>query len=305
MSILPAASPFPADPFLERRGAMRVAEDWAHAAMIDPATRFLCARGTTHLMQLGPTATIAFVDAQHAGLSKLDESQLVLLGWFRGNRCVLVELPSDGPDAPPPGTRYEELRPLLPLLHEDEARLLAYCRALLVWRARHRHCGVCGAPTAPRSAGHVLVCSRESCGASFFPRIDPAVIVLVTDGPLALLGRQATWPAGRYSALAGFVEPGESLEEAVAREVEEETGVRVVRAHYFASQPWPFPASLMLGFHATAARGPLRLDDELEDARWFRSDELRAAPDGLLPPPHTIARRLIEEWLRRGAGAPP
>ena len=303
MSILPAASTFPAEPFLERRGAMRVAGDWAHAALLDPATRFLLARGTTHLMQLEPAATIAFVDAQHADLANIDESRLILLGWFRGNRCVLVELPGDGADAPPPGTRYEELRPLLGLLQEDEARLLAYSRALLVWRERHRYCGVCGAATTPRSAGHVLVCTRASCGASFFPRIDPAVIVLVTDGPLALLGRQASWPPGRYSALAGFVEPGESLEEAVAREVEEETGVRVVSARYFASQPWPFPASLMLGFHATGARGALRLDDELEDARWFRSDELRAAPDGLLPPRHTIARRLIEEWLRHEDGA--
>jgi NAD+ diphosphatase len=305
MSILSAAATFPTDAFLERRGAMRVAEDWARAAMVDPATRFLLARGTTHLMHIEPPGTIAFVDVHYPRLANLDESQLVLLGWFRGNRCVLVDLPADGQEVPPPDTRYEELRPLLPLLHEDEARLLAYCRALLVWRARQRHCGVCGAPTAPHSAGHVLVCTRESCGASFFPRIDPAVIVLVTDGPLALLGRQATWPAGRYSALAGFVEPGESLEEAVVREVEEETGTRVGSAHYFASQPWPFPASLMLGFHATARRGPLRLDDELEDARWFTTEELRSAPDGLLPPRHTIARRLIEEWLRREGRASP
>jgi NAD+ diphosphatase len=305
MSMLPAAGPFPGDSFLERRSAMRVAQDWARSAMLDPATRFLLARGTTHLMQIEPPGAIAFVDAQYPGLANLHESQLVLLGWFRGDRCVLVELPADGPDRPPPGTHYEELRPLLPLLHEDEARLLAYCRALLVWRARHRHCGVCGAPTAPRSAGHVMVCTRVSCGASFFPRIDPAVIVLVTDGALALLGRQAAWPTGRYSALAGFVEPGESLEEAVAREVEEETGVRVGAPRYYASQPWPFPASLMLGFHATATGGSLRLDEELEDARWFTCEELRAAPDGLLPPRHTIARRLIEEWLRLPGRAAP
>ena len=303
MSIVPAAGPFPTDSFLARRGAMRMAPGWASTAMADPGTRYLLARGTVHLMQSQPAGTIAFLDAQYPGIAALDESHLILLGWFRGNRCVLVDLPSDQTVTPPPDTRYEELRPLLPLLHEDEARLLAYCRALLVWRARQRYCGVCGAPTAPRSAGHMLACTRDSCGASFFPRIDPAVIVLVTDGPIALLGRQAAWPAGRYSALAGFVEPGESLEEAVAREVEEETGVRIGSTHYFASQPWPFPASLMLGFHATAARGPLRLDDELEDARWFTSEELRSAPDGLLPPAHTIARRLIEEWLRRGNGS--
>jgi NAD+ diphosphatase len=305
MSTVPAAGPIPADPFLDRRVATRMAQDWARAAMDDPGTRFLLARGTSHLMQSQPAGTLAFVDARYPGLASVDQSQLVLLGWFRGHRCVLVDLPADAPLTPPPDTRFEELRPLLPLLHEDEARLLAYCRALLVWRARQRYCGVCGAPTTPRSAGHMLACTRDSCGASFFPRIDPAVIVLVTDGPMALLGRQAAWPAGRYSALAGFVEPGESLEEAVAREVEEETGVRVGSTHYCASQPWPFPASLMLGFHATAALGPLRLDDELEDARWFTSEELRAAPDELLPPRHTIARRLIEEWLRLAGRAPP
>jgi NAD+ diphosphatase len=282
---------------------MRVAQDWARSAMADPQTHFLLARGTTHLMRIEPAGTIAVVDARYPGLASVDESQLVLLGWFRGRRCVLVDLSLDEQVTTPPGTRYEELRPLLPLLHEDEARLLAYCRALLVWRSRHRYCGVCGASTAPQSAGHVLACTRELCNATFFPRIDPAVIVLVTDGALALLGRQATWPAGRYSALAGFVEPGESLEEAVAREVEEETGVRTGVAHYYASQPWPFPASLMLGFHATATRGPLRLDQELEDARWFTSEELRSAPDGMLPPRHTIARRLIEEWLRRESRA--
>jgi NAD+ diphosphatase len=304
MSFVPAADPFPADSILDRRGEMRVAQDWARAAMADPGTRFLLACGTSHLMRIDPTGTIAFVDAAYPGLASLDESHLILLGWFRGNRCVLVDLPVDAEIPKPPDTRFEELRPLLPLLHEDEAQLLAYCRALLVWRARQRYCGVCGAPTAPHSAGHVLLCSREGCGTSFFPRIDPAVIVLVADGALALLGRQAAWPAGRYSALAGFVEPGESLEEAVAREVEEETGVRISGAHYFASQPWPFPASLMLGFHATAAHGPVRLDDELEDARWFTSEELRSAPDGLLPPRHTIARQLIEEWLRRAGAAP-
>jgi NAD+ diphosphatase len=245
MSTVPAAGPIPADPFLDRRVATRMAQDWARAAMDDPGTRFLLARGTSHLMQSQPAGTLAFVDARYPGLASVDQSQLVLLGWFRGHRCVLVDLPADAPLTPPPDTRFEELRPLLPLLHEDEARLLAYCRALLVWRARQRYCGVCGAPTTPRSAGHMLACTRDSCGASFFPRIDPAVIVLVTDGPMALLGRQAAWPAGRYSALAGFVEPGESLEEAVAREVEEETGVRVGSTHYCASQPWPFPASLI------------------------------------------------------------
>jgi NAD+ diphosphatase len=195
-----------------------------------------------------------------------------------------------------PGASFEELRALVPLLPEDQAQLLIYARALLVWRARHCHCGVCGAPTTARSAGHVLVCTR--CGTEFFPRIDPAIIVLVSDTRRALLGRQRSWAPGRYSALAGFVEAGESLEEAVGREVEEETGVQVGWVRYFASQPWPFPASLMLGFHAHAREAPVRLDGELEDARWFELEQLRSADETLLPPPHTIARRLIEAWIQ-------
>jgi len=187
------------------------------------------------------------------------------------------------------------------MLPEDQAQLLVYARALLLWRSRARHCGVCGAPTAARSAGHVLTCTR--CGTDFFPRIDPAIIVLVSDASRALLGRQSSWAPGRYSALAGFVEAGESLEEAVVREVHEETGARVTWVRYFASQPWPFPASLMLGFHARARAAQIKLDGELEDARWFELEQLRSAPEGLLPPPHTIARRLIEAWVEEQSGA--
>jgi NAD+ diphosphatase len=141
-------------------------------------------------------------------------------------------------------------------------------------------------------------CTRE--GTEFFPRIDPAIIVLVSDGERALLGRQSSWPQGRYSTLAGFVEPGESLEDAVAREVQEETGVRVRQARYHSSQPWPFPSSLMLGFHASAAPGsPVAVTQELEDARWFTREEVRAGSI-LLPPPHAIAHRLISQWLEAG-----
>jgi NAD+ diphosphatase len=291
-------------PSLQRRAEMRTQADWVEAARADPDTIYLMSRGTTLLVRREPETTIAFLgndDAAVASIAASDASRLLLLGWFRGQRCLLVDLPPDLAPAPP-GTVYEELRPLLPLHAADEAQLLTYARALLIWRGRQRHCGICGAPTEPRSAGHVMVCTNDACHGEFFPRIDPAIIVLVTDGSQALLGRQASWPKGRYSALAGFVEPGESLEEAVVREVAEETGVHVAAPRYFASQPWPFPASLMLGFHAHAAVGPVELDGELEDARWFELDELRAAPAILLPPPHTIARRLIEAWFRSRAG---
>jgi NAD+ diphosphatase len=281
-------------PALQRRAELRSDSDWAQQARADPHTRFLICQGTTHLVRREPDTAIAFLSAHQPLIEALDDSCLVFLGWYGGERCVLVDLPPETAFALP-GAAFEELRPLLGVLSEADAQLLSLARALVIWRSRQRHCGVCGAPTAPRNAGHMLACTR--CGTQFFPRTDPAIIVLVTDGAKALLGRQASWPAGRYSALAGFVEPGESLEQAVAREVEEESGVRITEARYFASQPWPFPASLMLGFHARASAGPVRLDGELEDARWFELEELRSASNLLLPPLHTIARRLIQAWI--------
>jgi NAD+ diphosphatase len=297
------ASPraFAPNAFLQRRVEERERADWAQVALADAQTRYLVSRGTAHLVRHEPHTHVAFLDPAGVAALALDESRQTLLGWFQGRRCVLIDLPESLTFAPG-GTALEELRPLLPQVPDEEAHLLAYARALLVWRSRHRHCGVCGAPTAPRSAGHVLRCTSRSCGAEVFPRIDPAVIVLVTDGSHALLGRQASWPPGRYSALAGFVEPGESLEEAVEREVREETGARVHSVRYFASQPWPFPASLMLGFHAQAPQAPIRLDGELEDARWFERAQLQAG-EVMLPPPHTIARRLIEAWFQRAPEA--
>jgi len=292
--------PFHPSDSLQRRTEMRLQPDWARTAQADPRALYLVALGTALLIRREPVTRIAFVGPEIAAALPLDESRLVLLGWFRDHPCVLIDLPA-GLSLQPPGTAFEELRPLLPQLPGDEAHLLAYARALLVWRARHRHCGVCGAPSEPRSAGHVLACTSSSCGAEFYPRIDPAIIVLVTEGNRALLGRQQSWPAGRYSALAGFVEPGESLEDAVAREVWEETGAQIQSLRYFASQPWPFPSSLMLGFHAHAPQAPIKLDGELEQARWFELAELRAAPTAMLPPAHTIARQLIEAWFETQA----
>jgi len=292
--------------FIERRVEERLRPDWAQQALADRHTRYLISRGTAHLVRSdGTSATdaespahIASLDCTQFAPLEVPEARQTLLGWFEGQRWVLVDLPESA-RFQPAGTRYEELRPLLPQVAEAQARLLTYARALLVWRARHRHCGVCGSATAPRSAGHVLQCTSPSCGAQVFPRLDPAIIVLVTHAQRALLGRQPSWPPGRYSTLAGFVEAGESLEEAVTREVREETGARVHSIRYFSSQPWPFPASLMLGFHAQAPVEPIQLDGELEDARWFERSALRAG-QVLLPPPHTIARRLLEAWFAGG-----
>ena len=289
--------------WLERRSESRAEAGWVEQALAEPGTRFLVSCGTQHLVQRHPATRIAFLDRAHPLVRASEPEQLVLLGWFGGARCVLIDALADATGFPA-DTQLAELRPLLTELPESEAAVLACARALLIWRARHRHCGVCGAPTRPRSAGHSLQCTSSECGAEFFPRIDPAIIVLVNDGDRALLGRQPGWPAGRYSTLAGFVEPGESLEDTVAREVYEEAGVRVNTVNYVASQPWPFPSSLMLGFHATAdSTLPIRLDGELEHARWFATAELGSAGASVLPPRYTIARRLIDSWYLRITGA--
>ncbi len=208
------------------------------------------------------------------------------------------------------GERRVRLRQAAAVLPQDEGGIVAYAAGVLNWHRRHRFCSVCGAAAVPREGGYVRHCDR--CGTDHHPRLDPVVIMLVTDGDRVLLGRQRSWPTNRYSALAGFVSQGESLEEAVAREVGEEAGVEVGQPKYIGSQPWPFPSSLMLGFIVPWIAGePPGTDPELEDVRWFKREELKlpAAQDPgweddrvadvkpLLPPRSAIARRLVEHWL--------
>ena len=188
-----------------------------------------------------------------------------------------------------------------------QSSLFAQARALQHWHQRHRHCGACGGELKFVRAGWLGVCS--ACGSEHYPRTDQAVIVAVGDGERLLLGRQASWPPRRWSVVAGFVEPGETLEQTVAREVLEETGVRVRASRYLASQPWPFPGSLMLGFIADADPDEPVAGEELEAARWFSADEVRAGlandwasadaeGEGIvLSPPVSISRHVIREWL--------
>jgi NAD+ diphosphatase len=198
---------------------------------------------------------------------------------------------------------FTDLRQVAGLLPPGEASVLAHARGLMHWRTKHRFCGICGSRCEARSAGHVMVC--QGCGAQHFPRTDPAVIMLVVRGDSCLLGHSHRFPSvTMYSTLAGFVEPGESLEDAVAREVLEETGVRVQDSEYHSSQPWPFPSSLMIGFtaRATADAAP-RADEELEDVRWFTREEIASGTPGL-PPPQSVSFRLIEDWYDSGAALP-
>ena len=237
--------------------------------------------------------------------------------WIDGGRLVLEPPAADSvflglmDDVPlfaeyvdgggPPRGRPAGLREAATELSASDAALAAYAGSLLAWHRRHRFCANCGAPTEARDGGHERVC--PSCEAHHVPRTDPVVIVRVSDGDDALLlGRQARWPEGRFSLLAGYVEPGETLEEAVRREVLEESGVALDSVTYLASQPWPFPSSLMLGFSALAKRGdPAPGDDELAEVRWFDRGEIEAAARGegglKLAPRYSIARRLIDEWL--------
>jgi NAD+ diphosphatase len=196
------------------------------------------------------------------------------------------------------GARPLGLRDVGATLDDLESGLLVATIALANWHATHRHCPRCGSPTRLAQAGWSRHCDVDDT--QHFPRTDPAVIVLLHDGgDRALLGRQPSWPRGRYSTIAGFVEAGESAEHAVLREVREETGVEVDDVIYRGSQPWPFPQSLMLGYEARVSGGVVEtVDNELEDVRWFTRDELRGGTP-VLPPPTSIAHWLITTWLER------
>ena len=208
--------------------------------------------------------------------------------WFALASEALQELPENTIDLRSAATRWPAF----------EASVFAQARGLMHWRQRNRHCGACGEALVFTRGGYCGRCDR--CGLEHYPRTDPAIIVAVSDGERLLLGRQASWPEGRWSVLAGFLEPGESLEQAVAREVMEEAGVRIREARYAASQPWPFPSALMVGFHADADPQEPQVGDELEAARWFGAEELRrlVADRSLqISPRLSISRWLIDNWL--------
>lgn len=274
------------------------------AALENPATLFVPLWRTQSLIARSATSFSAQFIAGLQQLGDVESVEPILLGEFRGRLCFAVELPAAQPPQLQEMAEFCDLRGVAGELVHEEAGILAYARAMVLWRERHRFCGRCGSRTVAADAGHVLRCIDPACGNQQFPRIDPAVIVLVTDGERALLGRQAAWPPGRYSTIAGFVEPGESLEDAVAREVREESGVVIDEVEYHSSQPWPFPSSLMLGFMARASRTEIRqTDDELEDVRWWTRAQI-ASGEIALPNPVSISFRLIEDWYDAEAAVP-
>ena len=327
---------FYASPGFERAGLRRRDTDWILDRLTHPESVFLPLWRNQHLILEADGAPRAALIAAPgiaaalgegvAGENRLEEGAIVFLG-VHGERAhfaldlsaheapleVLrspaLSLPSRASSGEGEADlRFADLRQVGALLDRHEGALFAFARAMLFWHSRHRFCGVCGSPTKSEEAGHMRRCTAPECATMHFPRTDPAVIMLVTDGERALLGRNRNFPLpGMYSTLAGFVEPGESLEDAVAREVREETGIVVGPVLYHSSQPWPFPANIMLGFHARALSREITVDfGELEDARWFSRDYLRSHADDdtfRMPRRDSIARRLIEDWLA-GAIAP-
>lgn len=294
----------------ERLGERRTDAEWIASALRDPSTRVVPVWRARNLMEIHAEPRALLLSTTE--VTSVELEQAILLGERDGVRYFAVDLSereeADLPVSPAGG--FHDLREHGGVLEPGEATLLAHARALYHWHRRHRHCGDCGAPTRSAESGHQRQCTNESCGARHFPRTDPAVIVLVLHGDDAdpgqrcLLGRPAAWPKGLYSTVAGFVEPGESLEQAVQREVHEETGVNLNAVHYRSSQPWPFPSSIMLGFFARAATTDIhRNDNELEDARWFtRADIEREVRAGTLSVPRriSIAYRLVEDWYDVG-----
>ncbi|MGZ4297721.1 MAG: NAD(+) diphosphatase [Solirubrobacteraceae bacterium] len=296
----PALPPF-TGMALDRASVQRKDPKWVTGLARDPGSRAIAA-GRDGLVVAGdgdgavPALARAPLPAQRPG-------EAILLGLDDGTALFAIDL-----DALPEAERGRAidggqimgLREAGALLAPAEAGLAAYVMALLNWHRRHRFCANCGHATDMDEGGYSRHCSR--CGADHFPRTDPVVIMTVEHDDRLLLGRRTGWPPGRLSVLAGFVSPGESAEEAVVREIEEESGIIARDPVFVASQPWPFPASLMLGFHAISDGGePRATDGELEEVDWRHRDAIREAirggdPGFQLPPPVSIARFLIDRW---------
>ncbi len=281
--------------FVDRIGERRKDSAWLAEAVRSEQSCFVPVWGEQCLIGGDPLQAI-LLSRDQVG-SMVDDKDLIFLGLFRDRPAFALSINAEANAPFPELGEFHDLRYLGTVLPADEANLVAHARALVLWHASQVFCGVCGSSARPDAAGNSRICMNNDCGRVIFPRVDPAIIVLVSDGDRCLLGRQASWPEGRYSTVAGFVEPGESLEDAVRREVYEETNIRVSTVSYHSSQPWPFPSSLMLGFMAEATSSDIILNDgELEDAQWFTRKELRSGFPKL-PFQISIARRLVDHWL--------
>jgi len=306
---------------LLRAAAAHHRDDWIAEQLEAPETLIVPIWRTQNLIasmnatDSPPQATLVSGERARAIVKK--SVNLTFLG-LRNDKAVfaadLTALSEDSVGGLINGSEFIDLRTVGRLMNGSDASLLAYARGIIHWHNTHLFCGTCGSPTSIKQGGHLRLCSNPDTPHPTFPRTDPAVIMLVTDNgvkggaPRCLLGRHSKWIQGNYSTLAGFVEPGESLEAAVTREVLEEAGIHVTDVTYKASQPWPFPSSLMLGFRALGISSEIILDeDELQDAQWFTADEVHRFKEWgegddegkikCLPRHDSISRWLIEDWL--------
>ena len=292
-----------ADATFDRAASCREDPSWLDRRLRDATTRFVAVAGGRHMIAEAGGRRPHFLDAGDLGGSPPGEP--ILLGVRGGTAYFAVDL-TDAPPPLPAEVAMRRLRDVIVDLGHADSAILAHASALVHWHRTHRFCGACGGPTVSVRGGHVRRCTAEQCVREHFPRTDPAVITLVTDRDRCLLARRWDWAAGRRSTVAGFVEPGETLEHAVAREVLEEVGVRVGEVRYRGSQPWPFPQSLMLGFRAVAESTEIAVDgEEIVEADWYTAERIRsetAAGALVLPPFDSISRRLVDDWLaERGA----
>ena len=295
-----------ADDTMDRVAARREDPAWLAERLQAPATRFIVVAAGRHPFVLSESGVRKpwYLDA--GAVDGRLPGDPILLGVQAGITWFAVDATDAAPSFPADVTLLRIREVITDLGHRDSA-MLAYANALVHWHRTHRFCGACGAPTTSVRGGHVRRCDNATCAREHFPRTDPAVITLVIDGDRCLLARRRDWAPGRRSTVAGFVEPGETLEHTVAREVFEEVGVRVGEVRYRGSQPWPFPQSLMLGFRATAVTTAIAVDgDEIAEADWYTPERIEAdtaAGTLILPPSDSISRRLVDDWLAERAGA--
>ena len=293
--------PFSGNP-LDRASERRPDAFWLAERRRDPTSLILPLWRLKVLVTQEPPRAVFLPPELCEGLVA-PEAVCVFLGLDEGRACFALDVSAAAEEVLAAHGAFRELRGAAALLPAKDLAILGQAKALIDWHQRHGFCAKCGAPSMPADGGSKRVC--RACGTEHFPRTDPVVIMLATHGEACLLGRGKKWPPNFYSALAGFMEPGESIEEAVRRELLEEAGVVAGAVRYLASQPWPFPSQLMIGCFAEAESRGLKLDDnELADARWLERDQARALLKGEFedlrcPPPFAIAHHLIKAWVEK------
>ena len=288
------------DSTLDRAAHLREDEEWVRQTIVSVETRILPV-WRSHTFVSGE-ADPALSSLSGRDLGHLDH-ETAFLGLIDGTAHFAMDISHREEPGLEDHGEFHDLRAVGPNMEANESALAAYARGIIHWHRRHQFCGRCGWPTVSIWAGHKRSCSNPDCNLDHFPRTDPAVIMLIHDDEnRILMGRHPSWPEGRHSVLAGFVEPCESLEQAVAREVYEEAGIRITDIRYHSSQPWPFPSNIMLGFTARALETDLTLNaEELAEARWISPEDIRNSPEDesfCLPRRDSISWALIEDWIK-------